>query len=72
MRRYWCSCGAATEAEVVFRNGAYEAEFFDPADRTPIEACLGCDEDLYPMLCEGTLSETPPDRRPRLRLASSR
>lgn len=72
MRRFWCECGCTVEAEVTFRNGAYEAEFFDSADRTPTDVCLGCDEELYPMLCEGTLKETPPERRSKLRLASSR
>lgn len=68
MRRFWCGCGSAVEGTVVFRNGAYEAEFFDLDDRAPIDECPACDEDLYPMLCEGTLNETRPERRPRSRL----
>lgn len=64
MRRFWCACGTTVEAEVVFRNGAYEAEFFDSLDRAPTDKCPGCDEELYPMLCEGTLSDRPPARRP--------
>jgi hypothetical protein len=64
MRKFWCSCGSSVEAQVEFRNGAYEAEFFDEADRQPIENCPGCDEELYQMFCEGTLSDTRPERRP--------
>lgn len=74
MRRLWCACGASVEAEVQYRNDAYEAEFFDPDDLSPVTQCSGCDEELYPAFCEGTLSEIPPERRPqaRLRLARSR
>lgn len=71
MRRFWCQCGATVEAEVVFRNGAYEAEFFD-VDHTPTDKCPSCDEELYPMLCEGKLSDTPPERRAPLRLVGGR
>jgi hypothetical protein len=66
MRRFWCECGTTVEAQVEYRNDAYEAEFFDSQDLMPVERCPSCDEQLYPMFVEGTLSDRPPERRLRI------
>jgi len=66
MRRLWCQCGTSVDAQIQFAEGAYEATFFDLEDRTPIDDCPGCDEELYPMFTEGTLNERPPKARPKL------
>jgi hypothetical protein len=64
MRRFWCECGATVEGKVEFRGGHYECEFFDSSDLAPTDNCPSCNEPLYPMFVEGTLSDTPPARRP--------